>query len=70
MLIELTSEQSISNYKDGPQQRMCAFILNYSCLPIGEKTWYHMHAVLLPLLKVGDSEKKFAVTKSCPSDID
>lgn len=29
-----------------------------------------MHAVLLPLLKVGDSEKKFAVTKSCPSDID
>lgn len=38
MLIELTSEQSISNYKDGPQQRMCAFILNYSCLPIGEKT--------------------------------
>lgn len=28
MLIELTSEQSISNYKDGPQQRMCAFILN------------------------------------------
>lgn len=29
-----------------------------------------MHAVLLPLLKVGGSEKKFAVTKSCPSDID
>lgn len=28
MLIELTSEQSISNYKDGPQQQMCAFILN------------------------------------------